>query len=136
MADFGKAGKRTVRSYTPAVKVLLSQGEYLSYRLTVSGAVPEFSFSCSHRTLRSATDFPGHPKQVYEWTWGQDPSDKDADDDIYGVRMAFLTAKKYTLVVDRRRKDGSLIPPVLTDIDYESAEPTDGYQEDLHVFAA
>ena len=132
MPDFGNAGKRTVRKYTPTVRVAITQGEYLFYRLTVWGAEGQFSFSCSHRTLRSAADFPGHPKQVYEWTWGQKASDKDDDDDIYGVRMAFITATKYTLLVEHRRKDGSVIQ-LLTDIDYESTDPGDSYQEDLHV---
>jgi len=136
MPDFGNAGTRTIRQNRLAVIVNIANGEYLFFRLTVQGAQPEFAFACEHRTLRSSTvqDFPGHPQQVYEWTWGKDPLDSDNNDDMYGVRVKFTAAIKYTLLVVHRRKDDSVIK-VLKDIDYASQDPSDQFQELLHVFS-
>lgn len=136
MADFGKAGKRTVRVYKGAVIVRFSEGEFLSYKLTVKGAEPIFTFACMHRALLSEHQFEGHPKQVYEWNWGRNPDQEiDAEDDMYGVAMTFITAIKYTLLVEQRRQDGSVVK-VLKDIDYESQAPEDNFTEPLEVLAA
>jgi hypothetical protein len=136
MADFGVAGKRTVRVYKGAVIVRFSQGEFLSFRLTAQGAEPIFTFACMHHALRSEHQFEGHPKQVYEWNWGRNPGQEiDADDDMYGVAMSFITAIKYTLLVEHRQQNGGLIK-VLKDIDYESQAPQDNFTETLEVLAS
>lgn len=136
MADFGQAGKRTVRVYKGAVIVRFSQGEFLSFRLTAKGAEPIFTFACMHRALLSEHEFEGHPQQVYEWTWGRnEPGQIDAEDDMYGVAMSFITAIKYTLLVEHRGKDGGIIK-VLKDIDYESQAPQDNFTEILEVLAS
>jgi hypothetical protein len=134
MADFGKAGKRTIRSHDGAALVQVSTGEYLAYKLTVQGAIPLFTFACKHTSRRSQSDFPGHPKAVYEWTWSQNKNESDAADDVYGVAMMFLSALKYTLLVEHRRHDNSVIK-TLQDIDYESTEHSDAFTEPLRVFA-
>lgn len=135
MSDFGIAGKRTVRVYKGAVIVSFSAGDFLSFRLTAKGAEPIFTFACMHRALLSEHQFEGHPKQVYEWRWGQNPDEEvDADDDMYGVAMSFITAIKYTLLVEHRRKDGGLIK-IVKDIDYESQAPQDNFTETLEVLA-
>ncbi len=135
MADFGNAGKRTARQQLGSVQVNRTAGEYLSYKLTVEGATPIFSFACEHRSLRSEKDFPGHPMREYEWLWGKDDADSDADDDVYVVGMSFLTATKYTLRVEHRRDDDSVIK-LLKDIDYESQDPNDNFKETLRVFSS
>ncbi|HXT63382.1 MAG TPA: hypothetical protein VN696_10125 [Pyrinomonadaceae bacterium] len=133
MADFGKGGKRTIRTHDGAVLVSISNGEYLAYKLTVQGAVPLFTFACKHTSRKSQNDFPGHPKAVYEWTWSHNSDESDAPDDNYGVAMLFISALKYTLFVEHRRQDNTVIK-VLQDIDYESKEHADSFTEILRVF--
>jgi hypothetical protein len=136
MADFGTGGTRTVRVRKGAVIVRFSQGEFLAFKLTVQGAEPIFTFACMHRALLSEHEFEGHPKQVYEWERGHDPSTEiDAEDDMYAVAMSFITAIKYTLEVEHRAQDGSVIK-VLKDIDYKSQSPVDNFTETLEVLAA
>jgi hypothetical protein len=134
MPDFGNAGKRTVRKHVGAVQVKLSAGEHLAFKTTVEGAEAVFTFACEHKARRSADEFPGHPKQVYEWTWGKAANDSDASDDEYGVRMSFVSATKYTLLVEHRKNDTVLA--ALKDIDYESQDPTDKFTETLRIFSA
>jgi hypothetical protein len=135
MPDFGVAGKLTIREFDGAVKVRVSQGEHLFFRLTVQGAVPIFTFACKHIPRLSEHEFSGHPKKVYEWTWSRGSDESDAGDDMYGVAMSFLTAIRYTLLVEHRDQGGNLIN-LLKDIDYESQHPTDNFTEVLRVFTA
>jgi hypothetical protein len=135
MADFGVAGKRTVREFNGAVKVRVSEGEYLSFRLTVQGASPIFTFACQDKPRLSEHEFPGHPKKVYEWTWSKNADESDRTSDVYGVTMSFFTAIRYTLVVEHRNSDDSLID-LLKDIDYESNHGADNFTETLRVLTA
>lgn len=130
MADFGKAGKVTVRTDRVSTSVNLTGGEFLSYKVSVQGPVPDFTFSCSHRSRFSASELPGHPKDVYEWDWKQD--DKDGDDDEYGLLMSFTGATKYTLVVQVRSSSGA-VRKTVKDVDYESSEPKDSFLASLLV---
>ncbi|HEY6189857.1 MAG TPA: hypothetical protein VIW80_19545 [Pyrinomonadaceae bacterium] len=134
MADFGTAGKRTVRVFKAAAIVRFKQGEHLHFRLTVQGAEPIFTFGCADRSLLSEHEFAGHPKKVYEWDWGLAAGDIDNADDMYGVAMIFLTAVKYTLLLEHRNKDSKLIK-VLKDIDYESQAPEDNFTEIIEILA-
>jgi hypothetical protein len=140
MADFGNAGKLTIRKHDVAALVSLSNQEYLFYKLTVKGADPIFTFACIHRARLSEHQFPGHPKQVYEWTWSRPTSlpnvpneTTDAPDDMYGVAMSFIAAIKYTLLVEQRDRNDQVVR-VLKDIDYESNDPHDNFTESLRVF--
>ncbi|MDT4952411.1 MAG: hypothetical protein QOJ02_549 [Acidobacteriota bacterium] len=132
--DFGKAGKVTIRKDKAGVEVDLAKGEYLFYRLRVEGAQPLFAWACEHRPRLKGKDFPGHPKQVYEWTWCHgNTQDKDGDDDVYSVGMMFTAAIKYTLLVEHRKSNDQLIE-TLKDNDYESQNPADSFTEPLRVF--
>jgi hypothetical protein len=133
MSDFGKAGKMTIRENDNAVMVNISKGEYLYYKLTVEGAIPIFTFACTDKPRFSADH--NHPHKVYEWTWCKDSDDSDSPDDLYGVAMLFMTAIKYTLVVEHLDKSKNIIN-TLKDIDYESQEPSDNFTEVLRVFTA
>ena len=140
MGSFGQGGTRTARKDMGAVEVKVGgtkpeERQYLFYRVTAQGAEAVFSFSCEHQTRRSAGQFPGHPKQVYEWTWSKGGSESDAPDDVYGVLMSFVTATGYSLRVEHRRGDDSLIQ-LLKDIDYKSQVPQDSFNEPLRVFTS
>lgn len=135
MPDFGVAGKLTIREYDGAVKVRVSQGEYLYFRLTVKGAEAIFTFACKHKARLSEHQFPGHPKQVYEWTWSKGQDESDQQMDMYALGMSFMTAVRYTLSVEHRDVNDAMID-LLKDIDYESNHPTDSYTETLRVLTA
>jgi hypothetical protein len=140
MADFGNTGTITVRENTPAVEVNVTDGEYIFYQLTASGAVPIFVFACKHKSRLAASDFDGHPKAVYEWTWshpGENSEDvpnveSDKSKDTYAVVMHFAAAIKYTLLVEHRDRDDNLIE-TLKDMDFESQAPEDLFSEGLRV---
>ena len=132
--DFGRAGKVTIRTSKVAVGVNLGEGQYLFYRLRVAGAQPLFSWACEHGPRLKAADFPGHPKQVYEWTWGREsPGLKDNDDDVYSVGMLFTAATKYTLFVELRGRNDEPIK-TLKDVDLESQAPQDSFTSALRIF--
>lgn len=135
MPDFGIAGKLTIREYDGAVKVRVSQGEYLYFRLTVQGAESIFTFACKHKARLSEHQFAGHPKKVYEWTWSKGQNESDFPMDMYALGMSFMTAIRYTLWVEHRDNSDAMID-LLKDIDYESTHATDNYTETLRVLTA
>jgi hypothetical protein len=142
MADFGNTGEITVRESIPGVEVNVTDGEYLFYQLTVSGAIPIFVFACTHETRLAASQFDDHPKAVYEWTWSRTAqmsadipnvqSDADDSGETYGVVMHFAAAIKYTLVVEHRDRDDNLIE-TLKDMDFETQAPEEFFSEGLLV---
>jgi hypothetical protein len=111
----------------------LAAREYLHYSINAEGAEAVFTFACAHRFLMAANQFPGHPKQLYDWKWFSKPGDGDSSQDIYGVMFGFVSAVKYTLRIEHLDATGKLIK-ILQDIDYESQDPTDWYREALEVF--
>jgi hypothetical protein len=133
MSNFGNAGTRTARVDIDTVLVHLSVGEYLSYKVVAKGAEAVFTFACAHRLLKAANQFPGHPMASYDWKWFKNPGEGDASQDIYGVQFSFASAVKYTLRIEHRNAQDGLIQ-LLQDIDYESQDPKDWYQEPLEVF--
>lgn len=135
MADFGHAGVITVRERDNAVLVNVTAGEYLYFKVTVAGAEPIFTFACKHRKRFSAKDIPGHPKQVYEWTWGKSGADIDGPDDMHGVAMLFITAVQYTIYVEHRDATDAVVN-LLKDLDFRSSDPADSFVETLRIFSA
>ncbi len=132
MADFGQKGKLTIRADVNAV--LVHDGEKIRYTVRVWGAEAIFVFACEHKSRKTARDFPGHPKQEYQWEWNN-PTDRDADDDTYNVEMSFFTATKYSLRAEHVTSEGALIN-VLKDLDAESDEPSDKYPSAIEVIRA
>lgn len=132
---FGTAGTRDERTYEPSVTVQFDEGEFLHFKLTVSGAEPLFSFACKDQKRLSQSDFEDHPTSVYEWDLGtgkeQEPDKKK---DVYVVGMLFTTAIKYTLEVAHCRRSGSVIEQLI-DVDYKSLAPEDKFREILSVFS-
>lgn len=134
MADFGNAGTLTIR--TDMGGVLIKAGQHIHYSLTVSGAMPIFTFACRHKARLSAEDF-GPPRKTYEWDW-QFPADSDSseasDEDRYVVEMSFLTALKYTLRAELRTADESVLS-LLKDLDAESNDSHDKCPSSIEVIA-
>ena len=136
MSSFGDAGKRTVRHFDPAATVQFGDGDFVHYKLTVVGAEAHFAFTCKDRdNLLTHDDFPDHPTDLYEWDLGEGKTcEPDSDDDVYGLGMQFTSADKYTLVVEHRRANNTVIANQI-DVDYESTVNTDKFIEILNVFA-
>jgi hypothetical protein len=83
--------------------------------------------------LKAANQFPGHPMQTYDWKWLKNSGEGDASQDIYGMQFGFVPTIKYTLRIEHRNAQDGVIQ-LLQDIDYESQDPKDWYQEALEVF--
>ena len=62
---------RTARKDANAVELDNPAGEHLFFRLTAEGGQAAFAFGCRDRDILIADDFPGHPKEVYEWAWAK-----------------------------------------------------------------
>jgi len=140
MADFGNAGTITVKSANEAATLVDSTaGEYLFYRLTVSGANPRFTFTCDSNKF-SHGDFPGDPKSVYEWSWnraaplapGAPNAVTGAPNDTHVTFLDFITATKYSLFIEQRRADDTRVK-VLRDVDYASQDSNDTFGDMLDV---
>ena len=135
MADFGKMGKVTLRTDNVAALVNISTGEYLSYKLTVNGANPIFTYACEHKPRLSEHQFPGHPLNTYRWDWCRGAAtDSDSNDDMYAVTMSFIAALKYTLLIRQHDSTGAVIKTI-KDVDYESSSPKDNFTATLHIFS-
>ena len=135
VSKFPEAGTRTARYSVNAVELNNAAGEHLFFRLTAEGGQPAFAFGCTHHNVLKADDFPGHPKEVYEWTWGKKKGEIDAANDLYVLALSFAGIVKYTLVVELRASDDSL-KLALKDVNFESQKPTDKFRETLRVLPA
>ena len=101
--DFGQSGHLTIRVSENGAHVAVSAGELIRCSLTVTGpGQAVFAFSCQHRPIRSAPDFPGHPKKTYEWTRFDHPGDEDAPADVHALVVAFAGgATSYTFLMEK-----------------------------------
>ncbi len=124
---------RTSGTCKQGVVVRQKQGEYLHYKIVVEGASPQFAFGCAHRHILSAENFVGHPMQTYEWVYLKAAVDSDATDDVYAISMLFIAARKYSLTLEHRASDRSVIETVC-DMSFESDEPTEIARSSVEVF--
>ena len=129
--DFGKAGKLTIRTNATGATINTSAGEFVHCELRVVGTQALFSFACTHRHLRSGTDFqPGH---AFVWDHLNHAGDLDAPSDAYSLVLSFLQAIKYTFVMEHRNGAGAVLKR-LKDIDYESTSSEDVFRDSLIIF--
>ena len=130
------AVKRTERTNKSAVKVNLLGGEYIDYSLTVSGARGVFALADrKDRPVMKDTDWPA-PQQTYHKRWPQEtPQPPPENGEVYSLAMSFITALKYTYVVNRCQADGKVLQ-VIKDMDLESQIPQDNASVSLTVFIA
>jgi hypothetical protein len=112
------------------VSLRVSLGEYLIYRVTVSGAVPEFVLVDGDETLLESDV----PKKVYETTW-PDPKDASVAAGVkhqHTLGLNFNAAIKYTYEVEQHRVDDSLKKKLIF-VDYESSTQEPGHFKNLTV---
>jgi hypothetical protein len=117
----------------PSVVVRQKQGEYLHYKIVAQGANPQFAFGCAHRHILSAENFSGHPMETYQWVYLKSPADADAVDDVYATSVMFMAATKYSLTIEHRATDDSVVETVC-DMTFESGDPTDIARSSVEVF--
>ncbi len=129
MADFGNAGKLVLRK--DKLRVEIKGGESVKFNLMAKGDEAVFVFGCEHKARQSERDFPEHPCPTYRWTW-KCPEDEDATEDLYQVRMLFLTATSYTYKATHVRADGAEIE-ILKDLDASSSDSRDKYPSSLRI---
>jgi hypothetical protein len=123
---------RTPKTNNPGViPVSTSTGEFLHFALIAGGPVPIFTFVSSVKsTLWEATDFPGHPKTLYEWEHLRNPSDIQQME-VLTLGLSIFSNADYTYKVQVKDKTGNPLRPVL-EISY-SGKPTDSYDESFRV---
>jgi len=142
MADFGKAGTRTVSIFHGDVTAVGSSGDYLEYLVDAQGGNPLFVYSCQHRdTIVASHQFPGHPMAHYSWRLVgsaaavRNPTDFAPDSlptDAYVVGFSFLGAIDYKFTVNLKNAAGA-VKQIVQQIEYASQFPEDSCAEDLMV---
>ena len=120
--------KRTTRVSFFNVTVAQTNGELLRFRIDAKGAVPTFTFLSRHDVFFKASDFPGHPKSTYQRKFPLAKDEIGAKTAIYSLTFGFLGATAYTLLVELRDANNTLLKTI-KDIDYEREDQTDVFSE-------
>ena len=133
--------ERTTKS---VVTMNSEQGESLEITIKAEGANPTFVFASrcgsASATLRESREFPGHPKQQYDWHHvgpNQAPSGPQ-DTRALGtpesttVHFTFLAVTQYDLLVSHKDAHGTEIE-LVKDITYKPKKPTASYDELLKI---
>lgn len=130
MADFGTAGKRTVRASEVAATVNLTNGECLICTLDVTGAVPLFTFSCTHHAaIQTAA---GPPSSRYQWSV-YDEANSRTSGDVHVLMLQFSGgAFSYRYRMELFDQNMALLR-TLKDVDYETADPSDVANEPIRL---
>jgi hypothetical protein len=108
---------RTVRTFTPAIRVRVSQGESLEHTVDFRGSAAIFRIidDESHRTILSEAD----PGPIYRTTWQGTVGSMTA----HGYACSFVAAVQYTWKATIISAAGTRT--VVVDIDYASTVGTD-----------
>jgi hypothetical protein len=134
--DFGKGGHLTIRVSEQGAHIAVAAGERIRCTLTVTGpGQAVFAFSCQHRPLKSAADFPNQPK-TFKWTHFDHPGDDDAAQDVYSLVVAFAgSATSYTFLMEKMDNGGHVVA-TLKDFDASSTVAVDVYRDGITLFTA
>ena|SRR5882762_7655035 len=126
------AVNRTPKAENPGVvPVATTAGQLLHFTLEAKGPGPILSFVSSAKgTIWEATDFPGHPKNLYEWDHLRNPSDIQQME-VLTLGIAFFSNADYIYKVQLMDKKGAALQTVL-EISY-TGNPTDSYDESFRV---
>jgi hypothetical protein len=125
-----------VQVTTESVAVFLdvTNGEHLTYKVTVRGATPIFTLvdSQTKKLLMSSKDNPiaTVPSVIYQRKWPL-PADQTLQVTSHTMGFHFLAAISYRYEVERQFEDGT--SEVLIDITYTSQAPEDWYFQDFDV---
>ena len=130
MADFGNAGRRTVHESEAACIVNGTAGEGIACTLDVRGALPLFTFACTHHGALVSPEGP--PASKYEWTtYDLDNSRERGDMHVLSLRFSG-GAVWYRFRMDLVDPNGVSIR-TLKDVEYESVDPTDVAEEPIRL---
>jgi hypothetical protein len=123
-----------VTTETVAVFLDVTNGEHLTYRVTVRGATPVFTLvdSQTKKLLMSNKDNPiaAMPSVIYQRKWPL-PVDQTLQVTSHTMGFHFLAAISYRYEVERQFENGT--SEVLMDITYSSQSPEDWYFQDFDV---
>jgi hypothetical protein len=122
MADFGSAGKKTVRFSEAGGTINATKGEFIICTLDVKGAVPLFTFGCSH--IAAIHTSSGPPDSRYQWSVYDTVNSKTAGD-VHILMMRFSGgAFSYRYRMELFDENMALLK-TLKDVDYETTDPAD-----------
>ena len=130
MADFGSAGRRTVRASEVAATVNATKGEFVICTLDVKGAVPLFTFACTHNAaIHTPT---GRPVSRYQWSV-YDTVNSRPSGDVHILTLQFNGgAISYRFRMELFDENMALLK-TLKDIDYETSDPADVANEPIRL---
>ena len=130
MSDFGSAGKRTVRASEVAATVNATKGEFLICTLDVKGAVPLFTFACTHNAAIHTPSGP--PVSRYQWSV-YDIVNSRTSGDVHILTLQFSAgAISYRYRMELFDENMALLK-TLKDIDYETSDPADVANEPIRL---
>ena len=130
MADFGTAGKRTVRESEAAAVINGTAGDLILCTLDVRGALGLFTFACTH----DATLFSpgGPPVSRYQWTT-YDETNSRVKGDMHVLTLRFSGgAVWYRFRMELFDADMVLLE-TLKDVEYETTDPEDVAEEPIRL---
>jgi hypothetical protein len=130
MADFGTAGKRTVHASETAATVNATDGEFLICTVDAKGAVPLFTFACTHH---DAIHIPmGPPASRYQWS-GYDNEHSRVEGDMHVLSLWFTGgATAYRFRMELFDANMALLK-TLKDVEYETTEAGDVADEPIRL---
>jgi hypothetical protein len=130
MADFGNAGKRTVRESEAACIIDGAAGETIVCTLDVRGALPLFTFACTHDGALVSPSGP--PVSRYQWTT-YDEANSRLKGDTHVLTLRFSGgAVWYRFRMEVFDGNMALVKTV-KDVEYETADPEDVAEEPIRL---
>jgi hypothetical protein len=122
MADFGKAGIRTVHIDKAGGVIDLTAGQSVMCTLDARGGTPLFTFACTHRNLFTPQ---GPIEDRYQWIDFDDTGSSGPNGDVHVLTLQFSAgATRYRFRMEVFDVDFALVK-TLKDIEYETTNPND-----------
>ncbi len=128
MADFGNAGKRTVRESEAAA--LIEGGAVLRCTLDVRGAVGLFTFACTHDGALFSPSGP--PVSRYQWTT-YDEANSRVKGDMHVLTLWFSGGAVWYRFRMELVDMNMVLLKTLKDVEYETTDPGDVAEEPIRL---
>lgn len=130
MADFGNAGKRTVHESEAACIVDGTAGESIVCTLDVRGAVPLFTFACTHDPALVSPEGP--PVSRYQWSKYDEPNSRQKGD-MHVLTLRFSGGAVWYRFRMELFDINMVLLKTVKDVEYETADPADVAEEPIRL---
>jgi hypothetical protein len=130
MPDFGNAGKRTVHESEAACIVNGAAGEMVLCTLDVRGALPLFTFACTHNGALASPSGP--PSSKYQWSTYDEANSRERGD-MHVLTLRFSGGAVWYRFRMELFDTNMVLLKTLKDVEYESVDPTDVAEEPIRL---